>query len=146
LAGAYTILVLGGDHSGETFALPEEGEVFLGRHSSCFVRILDSDVSRHHARMVKKFSTWFIEPVSQSAGTFLETLAIDGPHVLHHTDKIRIGNTLIEFQVEDGDDDVFDVNQFSNDDTLEQDDILEVDEGIDDDDSFDEDDDELLGQ
>jgi len=50
----FTIKVLEGYGAGTAFMLPTEGEVVIGRHSKCFIRISEDEISRRQAKLVRE--------------------------------------------------------------------------------------------
>ena len=99
MAEIYSIKVLEGSTQGLGFMLPDEGEVLIGRHSDCFIRIIDDEISRHQARLIRKGNKWIIMPLSESVFTYVEGHYLKGPHVLRDAEHIVVGTTLMEFQV-----------------------------------------------
>ena len=98
MSGVCCIRFVKGDLAGVIERLPDEGEVYIGRHSKCPIRIVDSRISRHQARLFKKNGRWLIEAVSQKVPTFVGGKALTEPHILQESDVISIGNTDLEFE------------------------------------------------
>lgn len=91
-------LVAGPDASGE-YELPEEGCV-VGRDEGCGLKLSDPRVSRTHARFSRGARSWLVEDLGSSLGTFVEGERIEGLGRLRDGDRIRIGNTTLEFHTD----------------------------------------------
>jgi pSer/pThr/pTyr-binding forkhead associated (FHA) protein len=95
----FTIKILEGYGAGTVFMLPTEGEIVIGRHSKCFIRVSEDEISRRQARLIRNNEHWIIEPISESIYTFLQNESLFEPRKLHHEDKITVGKTTMEFEV-----------------------------------------------
>jgi len=82
------------------FALPSEGEVTLGRSSSCELRLHDVDTSRRHAEILCDASGCRIRDLASTNGTFVNGERVK-EHGLEPGDRIQVGaNTLTFCRVE----------------------------------------------
>jgi hypothetical protein len=75
-----------------------EGENVLGRHSDCPLLLDDSDVSRHHARIVVAGDTATLEDLGSKNGTYLRGKRIAGVVRLSDGDDIQIGSLVVTFR------------------------------------------------
>lgn len=98
---AATLLVVHGPNQGTRYSVRSDGsETTIGRSVGCDIRLDDSEVSRRHV-VIRFESDGFCAQDLQSAngtrvnGRFIETSA------LKHGDAIRIGGSLLSFQLTD---------------------------------------------
>lgn len=87
-----SLLVIEGADQGSRFAL--DGEVLIGRGSQNRIRILDTEASRTHARIYPDGSSWRIDDLHSSNGTYVNGNKIDTA-LLESGDQIRLGRTLL---------------------------------------------------
>ena len=78
--------VLEGFHCGESFPLPDDAGV--GRHPESFLCLPEHHVSRHHARLRRRGSTFVIEDLRSSNGIIVQGKLISAllfslPHALN---------------------------------------------------------------
>jgi pSer/pThr/pTyr-binding forkhead associated (FHA) protein len=76
-----------------------KGTTSIGRGSLCDIILLDSAVSREHARITKRGERFFIYDVGSTNGTFVDNTMIDpGERVLLKSGTvISIGETRLVF-------------------------------------------------
>lgn len=82
-------------------ALPHEltaDEATLGRHPECTVVLNSNMVSRKHARVFRDGGAWKVEDLGSGNGTFVNGKKIEGPTVLGHEDRIKLGPLLVRFE------------------------------------------------
>ncbi len=72
-----------------------EGTILLGRSSSCDVRIDDEQISRRNTELICRNDRLFVNNISQTNGTMLNGLMINGERELHSGDTIVLGDTRI---------------------------------------------------
>ena len=89
------LLVVNGSNAGEEFVL--SGTISMGRAESSFVTIVDSRVSRQHARIQQHGDEFIIVDLHSSNGTFVNGQRID-EYVLAPGDEIQIGDTVFQFK------------------------------------------------
>lgn len=82
--------------TGDTY-LVKGHEVMLGREDDCDVRILDANVSRHHAAFVFENGRWTIEDLGSTNGTSVNHRRISRT-VLADGDILVVGVTKLKFQ------------------------------------------------
>jgi pSer/pThr/pTyr-binding forkhead associated (FHA) protein len=77
---------------------PERERLSIGRLPGCELPLTwDSEVSRAHALLEHAGGAWTIEDRGSSNGTAVNTARINGPHVLHDGDVVRVGRTQMIF-------------------------------------------------
>jgi pSer/pThr/pTyr-binding forkhead associated (FHA) protein len=85
---ALTILSLG----------PDRDRLSIGRLPACEVAVpWDTEVSRAHAQLEQVGGAWTVEDRGSSNGTMVNAARINGPHVLHDGDVVRVGKTQLIF-------------------------------------------------
>lgn len=73
-------------------------ETVIGRHPECTFQINSNMVSRKHAKVVRTGDQFFVEDLGSGNGTFVNGKKIDGPTVLGHDDRIKLGPILLRFE------------------------------------------------
>ena len=91
--------MLEGFHSGTQVPLPDEA--LLGRHRESLLCLPEARVSRHHARILRRGTTFVIEDLQSSNGILVQgqRLVPRVPYTLHDGDEVRIGSTRMVFRV-----------------------------------------------
>jgi pSer/pThr/pTyr-binding forkhead associated (FHA) protein len=82
------------DVKGTEYILEEE--IFLGRDEECAIIIKDTFASHRHARIFLEENTLFLEDLTSTNGTFVNGEKIEKPCLLRQSDRIQIGNTILE--------------------------------------------------
>lgn len=89
----------------ETTPLPpvdvSSGELTLGRADDNLVKIDDTTVSSHHARIFTYFYVSYIEDLHSTNGTFVNGKRVT-KQVLHPGDVIHLGQYPLRFQLKSG--------------------------------------------
>ena len=88
----------GGLDPGERFDL--FGGLSIGRSTDADVRIEDRYASGIHARIYSRGSSYFVEDMNSTNGTFLNGEQLDGERPLSDLDELRIGDTEFRFEFE----------------------------------------------
>ena len=78
-----------GPEPGKTFPL-EKTSIVLGRDPRNAIVVGHPQVSRKHARIVRRENTWMIEDLESTNGTFVNGSALIGSHVLSHGDVVSL--------------------------------------------------------
>jgi Nif-specific regulatory protein len=86
----------------DTVISMNEGPVLIGRQVAATLRIRNSAVSRRHALIEKEGDRFVIADLDSRNGTFVNDVPIKRCE-LQHGDRVRIGESLFFFLVEDGD-------------------------------------------
>ena len=84
---------------GRTLPLSLDGaaDVTVGRAMGCGLAFPeDTFVSQLHARLFRTDSTWQIEDLGSTNGTFLNSNKISAPQALRPGDRIQVGRTVLE--------------------------------------------------
>src|SRR5579872_1366918 len=80
-----------------TFDLVDD-ETVIGRHPECNLQINSNMVSRKHAKVTKDSTGFLVEDMGSGNGTFVNGKKIEGPTVLDHEDRIKLGPILLRFE------------------------------------------------
>ena len=80
------------------------GGVTIGRAEEADVRIEDRFASGIHCRVHSRGNSYFVEDMSSTNGTYLNSEDLHGEAPLHDFDEIRIGDTVLRFElsIDDG--------------------------------------------
>lgn len=89
------LITIHGSQLGKKFDLTED-ELIIGRGEAAVIRINEENVSRQHARVVRKGNEFLVEDLNSTNGTFVNTKKITA-HILGSGDLILIGNTILKF-------------------------------------------------
>ncbi len=92
------LIVIYGTHLGRQYRLNPK-RMLIGRTDRSNIVIDDSSVSREHVSIERKDGRFILEDLKSTNGTFINGESVD-VRVLNHGDKIRIGNTVLQFIVE----------------------------------------------
>ena len=92
------LIVIYGDRLGKQYHLGPARKL-IGRLGQSDILIDDSSVSREHAMIERRDGRFVLEDLKSTNGTFVNGEFVD-VRVLTHGDKIRIGNTVLQFIVE----------------------------------------------
>ncbi|MBA2241250.1 MAG: FHA domain-containing protein [Solirubrobacterales bacterium] len=88
----------GGLQAGERFDL--FGGLSIGRSGDADVRITDRYASSIHARLYSRGSSYYVEDMNSTNGTFLNGAPFEGERPLSDLDTIRIGDTELRFELD----------------------------------------------
>ena len=96
-----TLLVVHGPNQGTRYSIEiDDRETTIGRSVGCDIRLDDSEVSRRHIRIRFAESRFSAQDLNSANGTRLNGRFIE-TSPLNHGDAIRIGTTLLSFQLTD---------------------------------------------
>ncbi|MCH2210738.1 MAG: ATP-binding protein [Fuerstiella sp.] len=96
-----TLLVIHGPNQGTRYSVePEQTETTIGRSVGCDIRLDDHEVSRRHVMVCYDGVSFQIQDLNSANGTRLNSRFIE-TSPLTHGDTIRIGASLISFQLSD---------------------------------------------
>ena len=88
-----------GADKGKKITVPSEGEVTIGRDTSCSYQILDLSASRTHFRIVGSQGKYRLEDLDSRNGTHLNDEKV-GDFELDDGDLVRVGDTIFQFILE----------------------------------------------
>jgi serine/threonine protein kinase len=91
------LLVEKGPNKGQALALGDLAICAIGREPSCQFVLNDSNVSRRHCELVKKFDKWTIRDLGSRNGTHLNGKRLEGDRPIEIGDRIQTGEILISF-------------------------------------------------
>ncbi|MCA9114284.1 MAG: FHA domain-containing protein [Planctomycetaceae bacterium] len=91
-----TLLVIQGIDQGTRFELGDSSSVGVGRGVRNEIRILDTEVSRQHARIQHSGGHWSVLDRNSSNGTFVNGVPVRNCD-LHSGDRIQVGRTVLLF-------------------------------------------------
>lgn len=70
----------------------------VGRALECEVKLEDTYASQQHARVFGKESSWYVEDLGSTNGTFVNDQKLAAPAQIQPGDRIRIGTTVLELR------------------------------------------------
>ena len=70
----------------------------VGRALECEVKLEDTYASQQHARVFGKESSWYVEDLGSTNGTFVNDQKLGAPALVQPGDRIRIGTTVLELR------------------------------------------------
>lgn len=93
------LYIIDGPMRGNSFLL-NEGVTTIGRAADNDIRILEKDISRHHAQLIKKEEKVFVLDLASLQGVFIDGEQIDpGVEVeITKESEVKIGKTILAFQ------------------------------------------------
>jgi len=74
------------------------GSLDIGRAEACQVRLDDTYVSQHHARLSARDGGVFVEDLGSTNGTFLNDRRVQTPVEVRPGDVVRVGKTVLELR------------------------------------------------
>jgi EmrB/QacA subfamily drug resistance transporter len=77
-------------------AAPVRGSATIGREPECDLQVLDSEVSRRHAKVTVRDGDVFIDDLNSANGTYVNGERILGREALKPGDRIQIGQATIQ--------------------------------------------------
>ena len=77
-----------------------EGAIVLGRGERAEIRLEDPFASSQHARVYEQGNIVVIEDLDSTNGTYLNEELLETPRSLHPGDRVRIGDSEFEFEVD----------------------------------------------
>lgn len=96
-----TLLVVHGPNQGTRYSIEiDDRETTIGRSVGCDIRLDDSEVSRRHVRIHLVDNRFSAQDLNSANGTRLNGRFIE-TSPLNHGDAVRIGVTLLSFQLTD---------------------------------------------
>lgn len=99
----YALRFLSGKLQGEELALPNEGDVTVGRASGLDLVLLEDMVSRQHAQITTKAGTIMIRDLGSTNGTFVNGEKVRQAR-LREGDRVLIGTSIIKVVLSEAND------------------------------------------
>ena len=96
---AAKLVIISGKNAGKEYQCYSQ-TTFIGRTRENHVPIRDTSTSRRHARIERRNGDFIVEDLNSTNGTILNKKAISR-EILHHGDKIQIGETVLQFILEE---------------------------------------------
>jgi len=93
------IIVEEGEEQGRRLSL--RPVTAIGRSHTNILIIANAFVSNHHALILWRDELWWLEDLESHNGTFLNEQRIAHPVPLASGDRIRIGTTVLRFEIEE---------------------------------------------
>lgn len=99
MSPSFQLYMRTGPTPGERFPL-EKDEIWLGRDPSNDIMITDPEVSRRHARFLRRGNTYVVEDMGSTNGTLVNGEMITATKPLNHGDVLEFGeHTSLVFEV-----------------------------------------------
>lgn len=93
-----TLLVINGANRGSRFEMTSAQDVVIGRSVGCNVRLDDSEVSRHHARICHDGQSFLLRDLNSANGSRVNGVAVT-ERILEHGDTLQFGASVMAFQI-----------------------------------------------
>ncbi|HVU74658.1 MAG TPA: FHA domain-containing protein [Mycobacteriales bacterium] len=91
------LVITEGALAGTTVPLGDQ-TVTIGRADSSTLVLTDDFVSNHHARLMRRDGTWYVEDLGSTNGTYLDRQKVTDPTPLPPGVPVRIGKTVLELR------------------------------------------------
>ncbi len=93
-----TLLVINGANRGSRYEISSVLDVVIGRSVGCNLRLDDSEVSRHHARITHNGTDFVLNDLKSANGTKVNGQPVT-ERVLANGDNLQFGSSVIAFQL-----------------------------------------------
>ncbi len=93
-----TLLVINGANRGSRYEISSALDVVIGRSVGCNLRLDDSEVSRHHARITHNGTHFVLNDLKSANGTKVNGQPV-AERVLTNGDSLQFGSSVIAFQL-----------------------------------------------
>jgi pSer/pThr/pTyr-binding forkhead associated (FHA) protein len=93
MADSAQLVMSQGPQPGQTFVLDQDS-LTVGRDPHNDISISDPQISRQHARIVRRGDQMVIEDMGSTNGTYINGLRLSGPHTLASGDVIGLGDVV----------------------------------------------------
>jgi predicted component of type VI protein secretion system len=94
MAAQFQFVMRSGPNPGKIYPL-DALEILIGRDTSDGIIINDAEVSRKHAKLSLHGSTYMIQDLGSTNGTFVNGLRLTGTQVLKAGDTVSIGENIV---------------------------------------------------
>ncbi len=92
--GQFRFVMRSGPVVGKVYPL-DALEIYIGRESTNTIMINDPQVSRHHAKMELRGTTYLIQDIGSTNGTFINGKRITGVVALNPGDTVALGEGIV---------------------------------------------------
>jgi pSer/pThr/pTyr-binding forkhead associated (FHA) protein len=96
---AAKLVIIVGKNAGKEYPCYSQS-TFIGRNRGNHVAVRDTSASRRHARIERRNGDFILEDLNSTNGTILNQKPVSR-EILHHGDKIQVGETVLQFIVEE---------------------------------------------
>ncbi|MCX7397181.1 MAG: ATP-binding protein [Planctomycetales bacterium] len=93
-----TLLVINGANRGSRYEISSALDVVIGRSVGCNLRLDDSEVSRHHARITHNGTDFVLNDLKSANGTKVNGQPV-AERALGNGDSLQFGSSVIAFQL-----------------------------------------------
>jgi len=93
MAESAQLVITRGPEPGTRFTL-ERPTIIAGRHPDSGIFVQHPQVSRRHARIVRRDDGWVIEDLDSTNGTFVNGTRLTGPHRLAKGDEVGLSEAV----------------------------------------------------
>ncbi|MCB8980840.1 MAG: FHA domain-containing protein [Ardenticatenaceae bacterium] len=90
---AARLVIEQGPEPGQTFTLSSAPQT-IGRSANNAIVINDAEISRRHAQLTPQGSSYVIEDLGSTNGTFVNGIRLNRPATLKHGDSVEFGDTV----------------------------------------------------
>jgi pSer/pThr/pTyr-binding forkhead associated (FHA) protein len=94
MAALFQLVIRSGPNTGKVYPL-EAPEIIIGREASNGVAINDAEVSRKHAKLGLHGSSYVIQDLGSTNGTFVNGQRVTGTQVLNPGDTVSFGANIV---------------------------------------------------
>jgi pSer/pThr/pTyr-binding forkhead associated (FHA) protein len=94
MAAQFQLVIHSGPNTGKIYPL-EAPEIIIGRDASNIIAINDAEVSRKHAKLILQNSTYIIQDLGSTNGTFINGQRITTSQELKPGDSITLGENIV---------------------------------------------------
>lgn len=90
----FRLVMRSGPNPGKVFELATDS-ISVGRESTNDIMIQDTEISRNHARIIRRGSGYMVEDLGSTNGTFVNRQQVSSPRVLAPGDEIGFGENVV---------------------------------------------------
>jgi pSer/pThr/pTyr-binding forkhead associated (FHA) protein len=94
MAAQFQFVMHSGPNTGKIYPL-EASEIIIGRDASNLIAINDAEVSRKHAKLIQQNSTYVIQDLGSTNGTFINGQRITTLQELKPGDTVTLGENIV---------------------------------------------------
>lgn len=91
-----------GENSGVRIKVAADQELVIGRSEKCDVCLSEKKISRRHCRIFQQDGKFTLEDMGSTNGTYVNDQKVSAQVSLQAGDRIRVGTSLIETQIKEG--------------------------------------------